>query len=253
VDSAFTMPEFIGLTATAEVVLDAADHDLVQRDLAALAPGADTRLTRNKLEILAKLGVAATPSSRPRIRFAYRLTPARITGTDRVDGVEFTVTGTDEVRRLDAGLALTSIGYRGKPIRDLPFDESAGVVPNDRGRVTGAAGAYVAGWIKRGPTGFIGTNKSCALQTVQELVTDFNDGRLADPGQRPAALDKLVRARQPEVVDAAGWRAIDAAEIARGAGERPRDKFTDVAAMLAAAAAAPKPTVRQRIIAGIRS
>jgi ferredoxin--NADP+ reductase len=256
VDSAFTLPELIGLTATAEVVLDAADHDLVQRDLAALAPGADTRLTRNKLEIMAKLGDAAAPSSRPRIRFAYRLTPARITGTGRVDGVEFTVTGTDEVRRLDAGLALTSIGYRGKPIRDLPFDESAGVVPNDRGRVTGAAGAYVAGWIKRGPTGFIGTNKSCALQTVQELVTDFNDGRLADPGQRPAALDKLVRARQPEVVDAAGWRAIDAAEIARGPGRpppRPRDKFTDVAAMLAAAAAAPKPTVRQRIIAGIRS
>ena len=252
VDSAFTLPELIGLTATAEVVLDAADHDLVQRDLAALPAGADTRLTRNKLEILAKLGDAAASSSRPRIRFAYRLTPARITGTGRVDGVAFTVTGTDEVRRLDAGLALTSIGYRGEPIRDLPFDESAGVVPNDRGRDTGAAGTYVAGWIKRGPTGFIGTNKSCALQTVQQLVTDFNDGLLADPGQPPAALDKLVRARVPDVVDTAGWRAIDEAEIARGAGVRPRDKFTDVAAMLAAAAAAPKPTVRQRIIAGIR-
>lgn len=252
VDSAFTLPELIGLTATAEVVLNAADHDLVQRDLAALAPGTDTRLTRNKLEILAKLGDADAPSSRPRIRLTYRSTPARITGTDRVAGVEFTVTGTDEVRRLDAGMVLTSIGYRGKPVRDLPFDESAGVVPNDRGRVVGAPGAYVAGWIKRGPTGFIGTNKSCALQTVQELVADFNDGRLADPGQRPAALDKLVRARQPDVVDATGWRAIDAAEIARGAGDRPRDKFTDVGAMLVAAAAAPKRTVRQRILAGRR-
>ena len=82
-------------------------------------------------------------------------------------------------------------------------------------------GAYVAGWIKRGPTGFIGTNKSCALQTVHELVADYNAGLLADPAERPAALDKLVRARRPDVVDAAGWRAIDAAEIARGAAAGP--------------------------------
>ena len=81
-------------------------------------------------------------------------------------------------------------------------------------------GSYVAGWIKRGPTGFIGTNKSCAAQTVHNLVADYNDGLLADPVGKPAALDKLVRGRQPEVVDAAGWKAIDAAEIARG-GERP--------------------------------
>jgi ferredoxin--NADP+ reductase len=246
--SAFTLPELIGLTSTSEVVLDAADHELVQQDLGTV----EDRLTRAKLEILAKLGDADAVSARPRIRLAYRLTPQRITGTDRVDGVEFGVTGTEHVRHFEAGLVLTSIGYHGKPIRELPFDDATGVVPNDGGRVTGAPGAYVAGWIKRGPTGFIGTNKSCALQTVQELVADFNAGRLRDPKQRPGALDKLVSARRPAAIGTAGWQAIDAAEIARGEGQRPRDKFTDVPAMLAVAAAAPKPTVRQRITAAIR-
>jgi ferredoxin/flavodoxin---NADP+ reductase len=168
------------------------------------------------------------------------------------------VTGTDEVRRLPAGLVLTSIGYRGKPIHGLPFDEAAAVVPNDGGRVldpeSGAPvpGSYVAGWIKRGPTGFIGTNKSCAGQTVHNLVADYNNGLLANPAGRPAALDKLVRSRQPAVVDAGGWQAIDAAEIARGGEDRPRHKFNAIADMLAAAAAAPTPPVRQRLFAGLR-
>ena len=246
--SAFTLPELIGLTSTCEVVLDAADHDLVLRDLAQ----ASDPLTRNKLEVLSRLGDASAPATRPRIRLAYQLTPNRVLGAGRAEAVEFTVTDTDEVRQLSAGLVLTSIGYRGEPIRGLPFDESASVVPNDGGRVVGAAGAYVAGWIKRGPTGFIGTNKSCAAQTVRNLVADYNDGLLRDPVGKPAALDKLVRGRQPAVVDAEGWKAIDAAEIARGGGERPRDKFTTTAEMLAAAASAPTPPVRQRLLAGLR-
>ena len=133
------------------------------------------------------------------------------------------------------------------------------MVPNDGGRVVDpesgepVPGSYVAGWIKRGPTGFIGTNKSCALQTVQQLVADYNDGLLADPAAKPAALDKLVRSRRPDVVDAAGWKAIDEAEIARGGADgRPRDKFTTVPDMLAAAATAPTPPVRQRLLAGLR-
>ncbi|WP_066899518.1 4Fe-4S binding protein [Mycolicibacterium houstonense] len=247
-ESAFTLPELIGLTATCDVVLDEADHALVVADLARVTDP----LTRNKLEILAKLGDASAPITRPRIRLAYRLTPQRVLGADRVTGIEFGVTGTDEVRTLDAGLVLTSIGYRGKAITDLPFDDDASVVPNDGGRVINSSGAYVAGWIKRGPTGFIGTNKSCAAQTVRQLVDDYNAGVLTDPVHKPAALDKLVRTRQPAVVDAAGWHAIDAAEIARGGQDRPRDKFTSVADMLAIAATAPKPTVRQRVLAGLR-
>ncbi len=145
--SAFTLPELIGLTSTCEVVLDIADHDLVIRDLANEADP----LTRNKLEILAKLGDAATPSSRPRIRLAYHLTPKRILGESTTTGVEFTLTGTDESRTLAAGLVLTSIGYRGKPIRGLPFDEVTAVVPNDGGRVIDPGSSQpVRGQLRRG-------------------------------------------------------------------------------------------------------
>jgi ferredoxin/flavodoxin---NADP+ reductase len=260
--SAFTLPELIGLTSTCEVVLDSADHDQVLRDLAEAsdlgAPPACGGLTRNKLEILSKLGDASAPATRPRIRLAYRLTPTRVLGDQRAEGVEFAATGTDQVHQLRAGLVLTSIGYRGKPIHDLPFDESAAVVPNDGGRVVDplsgepVRGSYVAGWIKRGPTGFIGTNKSCAAQTVRNLVADYNDGLLVDPAGSAGALDKLVRSRKPDVVDAAGWKAIDAAEVARGGEGRPRDKFTTVGEMLAAAATAPPPPMRERLLAGLR-
>ncbi|WP_210686391.1 4Fe-4S binding protein [Mycolicibacterium sp. GESEQ-9] len=248
-ESAFTLPELIGLTATCDVVLDEADHQLVVADLARETDP----LTRNKLEILAKLGNTSAPLTRPRIRLAYRLTPQRVLGEDRVTGIEFGVTGTDQVRSLDAGLVLTSIGYRGKAIADLPFDDDAAVVPNDAGRVRGTSGAYVAGWIKRGPTGFIGTNKSCAAQTVHQLVDDYNAGLLTDPVHKASALEKQVRTRQPAMVDAAGWQAIDAAEIARGGEDRPRDKFTSVAEMVAVAATAPKPTVRQRLTASLQA
>lgn len=243
-DSAFTLPELIGLTGTADVVLDAADHELVEHDLTiATDPG-----VRAKLQLLSGLPDAAAPCERPRIRLAYRLTPHRIVSTHggpcppKATGIEFRRTGTDEPVTVDAGLVLSSIGYRGTPIAGLPFDTSAAVVPNDQGRVIDPAtsqavpGTYVAGWIKRGPTGFIGTNKSCSMQTVATLVDDFNTGLLADPIGRPAALRRLVRSRRPEVVDADGWRAIDAAEIARGtAAGRPRVKFTAVADMLATA------------------
>ena len=176
--SAFTLPELIGLTSTCEVVLDAADRRLVLADLAAETESADPQQAGDPEQARRRVGArdaSADPARvpphappRPRIRPGHRR------------GVH--VTDSDETRRLDAGLVLTSIGYRGKPIRDLPFDESAAVVPNDGGRVvdpqTGepVRGSYVAGWIKRGPTGFIGTNKSCALQTVQHLVDDYNAG-----------------------------------------------------------------------------
>ena len=253
--SAFTLPELIGLTTKADVVLAAADHELVLRDLA----GVSDAVTKQKLEILSKLGDGSGPPSRPRIRLAYQLTPKRVLGEQRATGMEFSVTDTDEVCQLEAGLVLTSIGYHGRAIRDLPFDHIAGVVPNNGGRVIDpdsgepVHGAYVAGWIKRGPTGFIGTNKSCALQTVQRLVDDFNARLLRDPIGKPSALDTLVRTRQPAMVDAAGWQAIDAAEVSRGSlGDRPRNKFTSVDDMLAVAAAAPAPPLRRRVADRLR-
>lgn len=254
--SAFTLPELIGLTGACDVVLDSADRDWVREDLATVSDP----LTKRKLEVLSRLGDSAAPVARPRIRLAYGLTPQRILGEHGACGAEFAVTGTGEPRRIEAGLVLTSIGYRGKPIRDLPFDEAAAVVPNDGGRVvepdTGrpVPGAYVAGWIKRGPTGFIGTNKACSLQTVQALVADFNAGHLTDPVAKPAALAGLVAARRPDVIDSSGWRAIDAAEVARGSADgRPRNKFTDVGDMLAAATTAPQePSPGRRLLARLR-
>jgi hypothetical protein len=119
-------------------------------------------------------------------------------------------------------------------------------------------GVYVAGWIKRGPNGFIGTNKSCSMQTVSALVDDFNAGLLADPAGRPAALGRLVRDRRPEAVDAARWQAIDSTEVARGkAAGRPRVKFTTVAEMLDAARGSAKVTpwreISRRAAVALRS
>lgn len=246
--SAFTLPELIGLTTRCEVVLDAADHERVLADLVRETDP----LTRNKLEVLSKLGDASAPITRPRIRLAYHLTPQRVLGQTRAAGVAFTVTGSDDVVEISAGLVLTSIGYRGKAIRGLPFDDVAAVVPNDGGRVLDTVGCYVAGWIKRGPTGFIGTNKSCAAETVRNLVSDYNQGLLSDPVHRPSALERLVRGRQPAMIDVDGWKAIDDAEIARGGGSRPRAKFTATGDLTRAAADAPAPPIRQRLLAGLR-
>jgi ferredoxin--NADP+ reductase len=241
--SAFTLPEMIGLTAASRVVLSADDHELIRADLAACTDA----LTRHKLELLASLDIHDERDDAPVIRLAYRLTPSRVLGDRRAAAVEFTVTGTGELREVDAGLVLSSIGYHGRPVPGLPFDDDAGVVPNRGGRVvdpqTGSpvTGSYVTGWIKRGPTGFIGTNKSCSQETVNALVDDYNHGLLPDPVAGPHALDRLLAGRQREVVDHARWRAIDTAEIERGQAEgRPRDKFATVDEMLDVAAPRPR-------------
>jgi ferredoxin--NADP+ reductase len=241
--SAFTLPEMIGLTAASRVVLSADDHELVRADLAACTDA----LTRHKLELLASLDIHDELDDAPVIRLAYRLTPSRVLGDQRAAAVEFTVTGTDEFREVNAGLVLSSIGYHGRPVPGLPFDDDAGVVPNRGGRVvdpkTGSpvTGSYVTGWIKRGPTGFIGTNKSCSQETVNALVDDYNHDLLPDPVAGRRVLDRLLAGRQREVVDHARWRAIDRAEIERGQAEgRPRDKFATVDEMLDVAAPRPR-------------
>jgi ferredoxin/flavodoxin---NADP+ reductase len=120
----------------------------------------------------------------------------------------------------------------------LPFDERRGIIPNDHGRVTGGdgqpiAGAYVAGWIKRGATGTIGTNKHCALETVDSIMADFTSGKLAQPECDRSSLQNLLMERQPDLISKAGWNAIDQAERRRGqAAGRPRVKFTDLGEMV---------------------
>ncbi len=149
---------------------------------------------------------------------------------------------TGERETLETGLVLRSIGYRGTPVADLPFDERrGGVIPNEEGRVvdpqTGAAltGVYTAGWIKRGPSGVIGTNKQCSAQTVECLIDDFVAGRLATPAEDREKLATLVAERRPGFVDYSGWQKIDKQERARGAAAgRSRQKFVSVAEMLEA-------------------
>lgn len=251
--SAFTLPELLGLVGLPDmtVVLDEEAASAVDVALQThLEP-----LTRQKLEVLSTLPREAREPGGKTIRFAYNRTPAKVLGDGRVQGIEFQ--HGDATDTIEAGLLLTSIGYRGVPMPDVPFDNQRAVIPNEQGRVmdpaTGKAhpGTYVAGWIKRGPTGFIGTNKSCSQQTVTSLVEDYNHGLLADPADRLSGLSKLIRRRQPTIVDHDGWLAIDRAEIARGKGEgRPRDKFVSVPEMLRAAATAPEPPLWRKAIRG---
>jgi ferredoxin/flavodoxin---NADP+ reductase len=133
---------------------------------------------------------------------------------------------TGETEIVPAGIVLRSVGYQGVALPGVPFDERSGTIPNDRGRVEGAERTYVAGWIKRGPSGVIGTNKKDAAETVELLLEDARAGRLA--GAKPELqLVDLLEAKGAHFVEYAGWQAIDAAE--RGAGEplgRPRVKLT---------------------------
>ncbi|WP_208861761.1 FAD-dependent oxidoreductase [Mycobacteroides salmoniphilum] len=251
--SAFTLPELLGLVGLPDmtVIIDQETADLVDQALQThLEP-----LTRQKLEVLSTCPREAREPGGKTIRFAYNRTPIKVLGDGRAEGVEFQ--HGDAVDTIEAGLVLTSIGYRGVPMPDVPFDNQRAIIPNEQGRVTdpdtGKAhpGTYVAGWIKRGPTGFIGTNKSCSQQTITSLVEDYNHGLLADPAQRLSGLSKLIQRRQPTIVGHDGWLAIDRAEIARGKGEgRPRDKFVSVSEMLRVAANAPKPPLWRKAIRG---
>ncbi|TMS49126.1 FAD-dependent oxidoreductase [Mycobacterium sp. DBP42] len=176
--SAFTVPELVGLCSTPGV-------DVVVRneDLRAL-PDSDPRA--------AILRAAPRGAGNRRVVLEYLLSPTAILGDCAAEGVEFVhneliaapdgstrVKSTGLQRVIEAGLVLTSIGYRGRPVPGLPFDDATATVPHQGGRVPGVRGAFVTGWIKRGPTGFIGTNKSCAQETVRSLVADYNAGLLA--------------------------------------------------------------------------
>ncbi|MFB8007586.1 FAD-dependent oxidoreductase [Nocardia sp. NPDC056000] len=209
-ESAFTVPEFVGLLG--------ADVDIVVEGEIPETPADASQKVEQKLKLLR--GLADRPvGGRKRITFRYLSAPTAFEGVDRVTGVAVVrnelVAGDDGVLRAEAttdtevlatGLVLTSVGYRGVPLAGLPFDERAGVIPNLDGRVLESAGgnvvpgSYVTGWIKRGPTGFIGTNKSCAQETVRQLVDDFNAGRLAQPGRGAGEFDRLVGSRQPHAI-----------------------------------------------------
>jgi ferredoxin--NADP+ reductase len=156
---------------------------------------------------------------------------------------------TGEHETLQTGLVFRAIGYRGLPLPGVPFDEQRGLIPNDEGRVTDpetgavAPGEYVVGWIKRGPTGVIGTNKKDAQQTVDAMLADLapsaNGSRRHEPDSPDAgAVERMLRSRQPDLVPYVGWLQIDRHERSRGEQSgRPRVKITRVEEMLRVAAA----------------
>ncbi|MBV7334071.1 FAD-dependent oxidoreductase [Chloroflexi bacterium TSY] len=146
--------------------------------------------------------------------------------------------GTGEYETLSAGLVLRSVGYRGIPLPGVPFDQRRGIIPNEKGRVLdpetrqASPGEYVVGWIKRGPTGIIGTNKPDAVESVKALLADLSD---LSPAKEPdpAAVEQLLRKRDVAIVTFGDWNRLDALEVEAGSKEnKPRVKFTSVDQML---------------------
>jgi ferredoxin--NADP+ reductase len=247
--SAFTNPELreLGELARADVVVDPAEVALDDDSAAWLESGSVDATARRNVEILRGYAGRPAPAKSHRIVLRFLRSPVEILGGDEgsvaslrvarnrmergADGVLRAVS-TDRYETLDCGLVLRSIGYRGAALPDVPFDERGGRISNAGGRVCDAEGVvlrgeYAVGWIKRGPSGVIGTNKKDAADTVARILED----RAADRLNRPAVADPdaaqaLLSASVPGLVTWTGWRAIDAHERAAGeARGRPRVKL----------------------------
>ena len=217
-----------------------------------------TFTARKNMELLRELAArpAAAGAGR-RIELRFLRSPVQIRGTGKVEAVDVRRNeivraddGSLRARALDEdvetiayGLVLRSVGYRAVPLPDVPFDDRSFVLPNERGRVLTPDGeplhgVYAVGWIKRGPTGILGTNKRDAEETVSSLADDLKAAALPQPpNPRREQIDALLAERKPDLVTAEGWRAIDGHELERGRSERrPRVKLASRNELLAAAA-----------------
>ena len=202
----------------------------------------------------------AQPQCSRRIVLRFLRSPVEIRGAERVEGIDVLrneiVEGDDgslrpraageDVETIECGLVLRSVGYRAVPLPGVPFDERSFVLPNERGRVLASdgdplPGVYAVGWIKRGPTGILGTNKRDAEETARCLAEDLESGRLPSPEQPGRdEIDALLAERKPDLVTVDGWRAIDALELRAGEEqERPRVKLSSREELLSAARPAP--------------
>lgn len=249
----FTSAELkeLGRLRGVHVFVDPAELDL---DEASRSAAAGDRLARRNLEILGELAGRAEEGAAHRLALRFLSSPVEILEEDgRVaavriernrlvarEGGVLRSEGTGVCDVVQAGLVLRSVGYRGSPIPGVPFDEARAVIPNRGGRVTdrpgGAVvrGEYVAGWIKRGPTGIIGTNKPDGAETAAAMAADAAEGTTLTPERpEPEAIDALIRGRGTRYVTFADWRRLDEAEreAGRKAG-RPRVKVVRVADML---------------------
>ncbi|MBA3432515.1 MAG: FAD-dependent oxidoreductase [Actinobacteria bacterium] len=253
VQAAWTSTELqeMGELAGADIVVDPTELELDPASEAELAEASN--IVQRNMDILRGFA-ARQPTGKPRIvRLRFRVSPVALLGEERVEAVEIVgnrlepdgdgsvrAVATDEREVVPCGIVFRSVGYRGVPLPGVPFDEKDATIPNASGRVLNDSGVpipglYAAGWIKRGPTGVIGTNKKDATETVELLLEDARAGRLPLV-EREERLEDLLGERGIEAVMYAGWTAIDALE--RGRGERygrPRIKLCTWTELLAAA------------------
>jgi ferredoxin--NADP+ reductase len=253
VQAAWTSTELqeMGELAGADVAVDPGELELDAASEAELAQASN--IVQRNVEILRDFA-SRTPSGKPRsVRLRFRASPVAIHGGDRVEGIEVVrnrlepdasgsvrAVPTEEREVIPCGIVFRSVGYHGVGLPGAPFDTASGTMPNAGGRVLDESGdpipgVYCAGWIKRGPTGVIGTNKKDATETVDLLLEDARAGRLRS-GEADGTIDALLASRGVEVVTYAGWEAIDALERAQGEEQgRPRVKLCTWDELLAAA------------------
>ena len=256
--AAFTNPEIkeLGELADADVTARADEVEVDDLTRAALERTPD-RATTRKVEILRGYALRRPAGKSRRLTVRFLVSPVELIGDDTGQVVAIrlahnrlvaTPAGTlqpkptGETEELPVGLVFRSVGYKGVPLPGVPFNESWGVILNERGRVLDpdtkrpVVGEYTSGWIKRGPSGVIGTNKPDAAETVARMIEDRAAGRLLEPeAPEPAAVKTLLHQRQPLAFSFGDWRRLDQLEVAAGRPlGRPRIKFTSVDEMAAA-------------------
>ncbi|MEE2060482.1 FAD-dependent oxidoreductase [Rhodococcus artemisiae] len=228
---AFTTPELLALGSLPEV--DVTVHGGYEAPAGASI----------KLQTIEEYARRTPQPGRKRITLRFLGSPVEVLGHDHVEGLRISRYGEEGVAEdLECSLVLRSVGYRGRPIPGLPFDDGRGTVPNVAGRVIDAAldrpipGLYVAGWIKRGPSGVIGTNRYCAAETVGAIVADHERALLPSPSRSGDELTAIVASRCPDSFGFDGWKRIDRHERTEGRRRgRARRKLVEVDAMLAVA------------------
>ncbi|PNY82674.1 FAD-dependent oxidoreductase [Deinococcus koreensis] len=240
----FTTKELreFGELSDADPIVKPAEVQVHETEEAAVT---DNTVKKN-LEVLRDFAVRTPEGRDRRIHLRFLVSPVEILddGQGRVAGLKVernsldesgNAVGTGEFEVLPVQMVLRSVGYKGVALPGVPFDERRGVIPNEGGRVEGRPGEYTAGWIKRGPSGVIGTNRKDATDTVAQLLSDAREGRLS-PAPQPgrAEVDALLASRGVEVYSFQDWQALDAHELAQGQAQgRPRHKVVHLREMLA--------------------
>lgn len=245
----FTHPELreLGELADCDPIVDPHDLELNPASRAELADRGN-RAASKSFEVLQAFAARPPPTRRRRCHIEFLKSPLELIGDGRLQRLLLmrnrltgepshqTAEPTGELENLPCGLLFRSIGYRGVAIPDVPFDAARGVIPNRDGRVLDGQkivpGLYVTGWIKRGPTGIIGTNREDSVLTVDAILADLPQ---LDSAAKPGTdrVTTLLTGRGIRLVSYADWQRIDAAEIQRGEpAAKPREKFTRLEDML---------------------